>query len=238
MELFAEIRREYQFGVGTIKGVARKLGVHRRVVRQALADAVPPARTYRARATPTLDRVQRLHRSRSWRPTGRRRGSSGTRRGGSTIGCRRSGRRRRSRRRRCGEYVRAWKQAAGAARPDGVRAADVRLGPGGAGRLVRSGRDPRRRGGDAAGVLPAEHGERRGVPPRLSARDAAGVSRSARGRVSRTSAACSRPLRYDNLTSAVRKILRGYPARGDDAVPGVSLALAVRRDVLHARRRA
>ncbi len=60
MELFAEIRREHQFGVGTIKGVARKLGVHRRVVRQALAAAVPPERTYRARATPALDRVRDL----------------------------------------------------------------------------------------------------------------------------------------------------------------------------------
>ena len=60
VELFAEIRREYQFGVGTIKGVARKLGVHRRVVRQALADAVPPERTYRPRATPALDGVRDL----------------------------------------------------------------------------------------------------------------------------------------------------------------------------------
>jgi len=58
VELFAEIRREFQFGVGTIKGVARKLGVHRRVVRQALADAVPPARAYRPRAKPTVARVQ------------------------------------------------------------------------------------------------------------------------------------------------------------------------------------
>ena len=58
MELFAEIRREYQFGVGTIKGVSRELGVHRRVVRQALTDAMPPARRYQARAKPTLDRVQ------------------------------------------------------------------------------------------------------------------------------------------------------------------------------------
>ena len=41
MELFETIRREYQFGVGTIKGVARKLGIHRRMVREALADAVP-----------------------------------------------------------------------------------------------------------------------------------------------------------------------------------------------------
>ncbi len=31
MELFEEIRREYDHGVGTIKGVARKLGIHRRM---------------------------------------------------------------------------------------------------------------------------------------------------------------------------------------------------------------
>ena len=37
VELFEQIRREYEFGVGTVKGVARKLGVHRRMVRQALA---------------------------------------------------------------------------------------------------------------------------------------------------------------------------------------------------------
>ncbi len=58
MELFAEIRREYQLGVGTIKGVSRKLGVHRRIVRQALTDAVPPVRPYRTRAKPTLAPVQ------------------------------------------------------------------------------------------------------------------------------------------------------------------------------------
>ena len=37
VELFEQIRREYEFGVGTIKGVARKLKVHRRMVRQAVA---------------------------------------------------------------------------------------------------------------------------------------------------------------------------------------------------------
>jgi hypothetical protein len=31
VELFEQIRREYEFGVGTIAGVSRKLGVHRRV---------------------------------------------------------------------------------------------------------------------------------------------------------------------------------------------------------------
>ena len=36
MELFEDIRREYEFGEGTIAGVARKLGVHRRMVREAI----------------------------------------------------------------------------------------------------------------------------------------------------------------------------------------------------------
>ena len=44
MELFEEIRREYEHGVGTIKGVAKRLGVHRRMVREALASAVPRER--------------------------------------------------------------------------------------------------------------------------------------------------------------------------------------------------
>ena len=41
VELFEQIRREYEFGVGTIAGVSRKLGVHRRMVREALSSAVP-----------------------------------------------------------------------------------------------------------------------------------------------------------------------------------------------------
>jgi len=32
VELFEEIRREYEFGVGTVQGVARTFGVHRRLV--------------------------------------------------------------------------------------------------------------------------------------------------------------------------------------------------------------
>ena len=42
MELFEQIRREYRFGVGTVRGVAKQLGVHRRMVRQAIASAIPP----------------------------------------------------------------------------------------------------------------------------------------------------------------------------------------------------
>lgn len=41
VELFEQIRREHEFGVGTIAGVARKLGVHRRMVREALRGAEP-----------------------------------------------------------------------------------------------------------------------------------------------------------------------------------------------------
>lgn len=44
VELFEEIRREYEFGVGTVKGVARKLKVHRRMVREAIRNAMPEPR--------------------------------------------------------------------------------------------------------------------------------------------------------------------------------------------------
>ena len=151
MELFAEIRREYQFGIGTIKGVSRKLGVHRRVVRQALADAVPPARAYQARAKPTLARVQdfidqilvadRLA-PRKQRHTARRiydrlcRERPEAPVAASTVR----------------KYVGGWKRAQGLSGQLVCVPQTYGLGPRGPGRLVRSGRDPRRRGGDAAGV--------------------------------------------------------------------------------------
>ena len=58
MELFEQIRREYEHGVGTIKGVARKFGVHRRMVRDAIASAVPPARKAGPRQRPKLKSLQ------------------------------------------------------------------------------------------------------------------------------------------------------------------------------------
>ena len=52
MELFEQIRREYEHGVGTINGVAKKLGMHRRLVREALSDAMPRERKVALRARP------------------------------------------------------------------------------------------------------------------------------------------------------------------------------------------
>lgn len=40
MELFEQIRREYRFEVETIRGVTKQFGVHRPIVRQALAIAI------------------------------------------------------------------------------------------------------------------------------------------------------------------------------------------------------
>jgi transposase len=44
VELFEQIRREYEFGVGTIAGIAKKMGVHRRMVREAIGNALPKPR--------------------------------------------------------------------------------------------------------------------------------------------------------------------------------------------------
>lgn len=55
MELFEQIRREYEHGAGTIQGVARKLGVHRRMVREAIANAMPRLRKTPVRERPRLD---------------------------------------------------------------------------------------------------------------------------------------------------------------------------------------
>src|SRR5262245_56491190 len=40
MEIVEQIRLEYEQGVGTIKGVARKFGVDRRLVRKAITSAI------------------------------------------------------------------------------------------------------------------------------------------------------------------------------------------------------
>ena len=54
MDLFKRLRREYEHGVGTIKGVARKFNVHRRTVRAALKEGVRPKRKTPQRARPKM----------------------------------------------------------------------------------------------------------------------------------------------------------------------------------------
>ena len=57
VELFEEIRREYEFGIGTIQGVARKFSVHRRMIREALGSAVPAEKPAVERSRPRLGPV-------------------------------------------------------------------------------------------------------------------------------------------------------------------------------------
>jgi transposase len=57
VELFEEMRREYEFGIGTIQGVARKFGVHRRLVREALKQAIPVEKPSPTRTRPRLGPV-------------------------------------------------------------------------------------------------------------------------------------------------------------------------------------
>jgi transposase len=54
MQLYKRLRQEYEHGLGTISGVARKYKVHRRTVRAALKSAVPPKRKVSPRERPKM----------------------------------------------------------------------------------------------------------------------------------------------------------------------------------------
>src|SRR5260370_15933396 len=60
MELFARIREDHrQLGLG-VRALSRKHGVHRRMVREALASPVPAPRKTPERVSPVLDSVAAL----------------------------------------------------------------------------------------------------------------------------------------------------------------------------------
>ena len=68
VELFEQIRREYEHGGGTIRGIAKKLGIHRRMVREAVLSAVPVERKTPVRERPKLEPAtafKRLYRTRA-----------------------------------------------------------------------------------------------------------------------------------------------------------------------------
>jgi len=54
MQLYKRLRREYEHGLGTIRGVAQKYRVHRRTVRAALRNPVPPKRKVTPRKRPKM----------------------------------------------------------------------------------------------------------------------------------------------------------------------------------------
>jgi len=54
VELFEQIRRDFEFGKASVRSIARKYGIHRRMVQQALESALPPPRKERQYARPAL----------------------------------------------------------------------------------------------------------------------------------------------------------------------------------------
>ena len=207
MELFEEIRRGYAAGE-TIQGLAKKHGVHRRMVRQAIASAIPPERRSANGKHPKLGPVKELSTG-CWPRTAKRLGSSATRRIGS--GC-------------------AMPRAPGPSDRRSHRAA-ICAGTGNGSWGSTAGKCSCRRATTGArrprsiGLRPWRNWT--GKPASFSSSRCAAWPRATRS-IGRTRTPRSkrlleahelafdyfggvfRTLRYDNMTSVVKKILRGY----------------------------
>ena len=209
MELFEQIRRELEFGVGTIAGVSRKLGVHRRMVREALRSAEPAASKPQRRrlrklvdASAFIDRILTEDRQApvKQRHTARRiwqrlcaelpgfTGSERTVRG----------------------YVHQQRRQLGLSGHEVFHSAELRLGRGSAGGLVRVVR--------AISMASAPSCRSSRCVRWPAAERFTGLTRTPRSRhflkpielAFRYFGGVFRLLRYDNLSSAVKKILRGH----------------------------
>ena len=193
MELFEEIRRGYAAGE-TIKGLAKKHGVHRRMVRQAIASAIPPERKKQRTGAAEARAGERVRSSGCWKPD--REAPRKQRHTAHRIWTRLS---EEHPEHPVGEADRAAICAAQRKRELGLNGREVfvpqsyELGPGSAGRLVRGGGETGRRAAQAAVLRDAEHGVGRRVSSGLHATPRNKRFWKRTSMASPISAACSAP---------------------------------------------
>ena len=233
VELFEQIRREYEFGDGTVLGVARKLGVHRRMVRQALASARTAGAPAGQRKRPVIEplmpfidaileadrnapRKQRHTAHRIWQRIETELPEQKV----AEVTIR--------------QYVRERKRELGwSARATCVPQS---YAPGQEGQVDWY---------EAWAELSGERIKLQVFSMRSMASGAAfhrayhratqQAFLEAHEHAFQYFGGVFRILRYDNLKAAVKKILRGYPPRGDRALHCLPFALAVPERILHAR---